>query len=69
MRPREWRRAVPEKVAIAPASSLATSPTTASSETGSAVRMNAPPETGGISATTSPSASSVAGSAYSLFTA
>ena len=52
---------MPENVAIAPASSVATSATTASSETGSSVRTNAPPETGGISATTSPSASSVIG--------
>jgi hypothetical protein len=54
---------------MAPASSLATSFTTSSSETGLSVRMNAPPETGGISATTSPSESSVSGGAYSLLTA
>ncbi len=60
---------MPENVAIAPASSEATSRTTASSETGSSVRMKAPPETGGISATVSPSASSWSAGAYSLLTA
>ena len=44
-------------VAIAPASSEATSETTRSSDSGSSESRNAPPETGGISATSSPSAS------------
>ena len=55
------RACVPEKVAIAPASSLRTSSTTRSSESGSSLSRNAPPETGGISATSSPSASAVSG--------
>ena len=48
---------MPVKVAIAPASSSRTSSTTRSSESGSSLSRNAPPETGGISATSSPSAS------------
>ena len=43
-------------VAIAPASSLATSRTATSSDSGSSESLNAPPETGGITATSSPSA-------------
>ena len=56
-RPREWARVVPVNVAIAPASSEATSRTASSSESGSSESRKAPPETGGISATSSPSAS------------
>ena len=47
---------MPVKVATAPARSSATSATAASSESGSSVTRKAPPETGGISATSSPSA-------------
>ena len=56
-RPRDRARVVPTNVAIAPASCEATSETTRSSDSGSSERRNAPPETGGISATSSPSAS------------
>src|SRR5207237_230362 len=52
-----------------PARSSATSATTASSESGSSVTRKEPPETGGISATSSPSRSSRPGSAYSRLTA
>ena len=69
VRPREWRRALPEKVAIAPASPEATSCTTSSSETLVSESRKAPPDTGGISATMSPSASTVSLGAYSRLTA
>src|SRR3712207_8165005 len=52
--------------AIAPARSVRTSSTTASSDSGRSLSRNEPPETGGISATSSPSASSRPASAYSL---
>src|SRR6266511_4069746 len=60
VRPREWMRVVPTNVATAPASPDATSSTTASRESGRSLNRYAPPETGGISATSSPSASSSA---------
>ena len=60
---------MPEKVAIAPASPEATSSTALSSETLLSESRNAPPETGGISATVSPSASAVCFGAYSRLTA
>src|ERR671935_255861 len=50
--------------ATAPARSSATSPAAASSESGSSMTRNAPPETGGISATSSPSRNSWPRSAY-----
>src|SRR5438067_1391102 len=56
-------------VAIAPARSERTSSTTWSSDSGSALRRKDPPETGGITATSSPSASSWSRCTYSLFTA
>ena len=62
-------RVVPMNVATAPASSEATSSIAASTESGSSLRTNAPPDTGGISATSSPSASSWPRSTYDLFTA
>src|SRR5215211_3147403 len=69
VRPREWTRVVPMNVATAPASSDATSSTTASTERDVSLRRNAPPETGGISATSSPSDSTWLRSTYDLFTA
>ena len=65
-RPRECARVVPVKVAIAPASSEATSRTASSSESGSSESRKAPPETGGISATSSPAASTLSRGAYVL---
>ena len=52
-------RVVPMNVATAPASSLGASATAALGSSGSLGERNAPPETGGISATSSPSASAV----------
>src|SRR6266545_4330591 len=69
VRPREWMRVVPTNVATAPASPDATSSTTASRESGRSLNRYAPPETGGISATSSPSASSCPRSTYVLFSA
>ena len=63
MRPREDNRVVPMKVAIPPACGSLTSRITAAGSSGSSESRNAPPETGGISATSSPSPSAVARSA------
>ena len=62
-------RVVPRKVATAPASSSRTSPTTASSDSGASESRKSPPETGGITATSSPAESAAAFSAYPRFSA
>ena len=57
-------------VAIAPAAASATSAITAPGSSGSSVSRNAPPETGGISATSSPVCEyPVVAAAYSWLTA
>ena len=58
-RPRECARVVPMNVAIAPAPSSRTSATAASTESGSADSLKSPPETGGMTATSSPAAESL----------
>ena len=60
-RPRELSLTVPRKVAMAPARSSSTSATTAPRSIGSSVSRKAPPETGGMSATSSPSRSACSG--------
>ena len=60
---------MPMNVAIAPAPGSATSATTASTSSGPAWTRNAPPDTGGMTATSSPSASASPRPAYSRFRA
>ena len=67
-RPREWARVVPTNVAIAPAASSRTSATAASTESGSSESRKSPPDTGGMTATSSPGASYSARSAYARLT-
>ena len=69
MRPRLWSRVVPMKVAMAPSPGSPTSATIAARSSGSGWTRKPPPDTGGITATSSPSCSGWPRSAYSRFRA